>query len=256
MAIKIIAGGDSFVWGSELADSRHGGHFGYSNNSFAALLAEPYEYVCAAYPGYGNDAITRNTIIISEKYKNDKIGLIVSWAFPGRYEFNFSFDKTANWQTINHWTIGNKFYDDDNEHKELIKFYSDRAKKQGIYDFAVNYFKYVGSSEYWEIYSTLKEIVFLQSYLRANKIPYMFTCTDADFLNAYTVKNSDETIAALYKQIDLDKWFIFPNNKGFYTWAIENKYPIGQTHPLEESHVDAAQLMKDKFDELVKKHLE
>lgn len=256
MAVKIIAGGDSFIWGSELADSPNGSPTGYSKNTFAALLSLPYTYVCAAYPGYGNDAIARNTIQHCEKNKKGKLGVIVSWTFPGRYEFNFSFTNSSNWQTINHWTVGNQFHLFNEEHNEEIKIWVDKAKKQGIYNFAYNYFKYVGSSEYWEVYTTLKEIVFLQLYLQANNIPYMFTCADINFIESVTVKKADDTINSLYKQIDFSKWFIFPNNKGFYTWAIENKYPIGQTHPLEKSHVDAASLMKDKFNELVKKHLE
>ena len=45
-------------------------------------------------------------------------------------------------------------------------------------------------------------------------------------------------------------------HKGFYQWAVDNKYPIGDTHPLEDAHRDAALLMKDKFYEMVTKHLE
>ena len=249
-----VAGGDSFVWGSELKDSPHGGPGGYSRNTFSALLAD--NYVCAAYPGNGNDAIARNTIISCQKHKDENIGVIVSWTFPGRYEFNFSFDSLKNWQTINHWTIGNKFYEENKEHQTLIDLYTQRAQKSGIYDFAVNYFKHVGSSEYWEIYSTLKEIVYLQNYLIVNKIPYMFTCADYSFVESYTIKNPDVTIQSLFDQVDFSKWFIFPDNKGFYQWAMDNKYPIGDTHPLEAAHRDAALLMKDKFYELVKKHLE
>jgi len=250
----IVAGGDSFVWGSELKDSPNGGPNGYSRNTFTALLADTY--VCAAYPGNGNDAIARNTIISCQKHKNNSIGVIVSWTFPGRYEFNFSFDKVSDWQTINHWTIGNQFYQENEEHKTLIDRYSQSAQESGLYDFAVNYFKHVGSSKYWEIYSTLKEIVYLQNYLTANKIPYMFTCADCNFIESDTINNPDVTIKSLYNQIDFSKWFIFPDNKGFYQWALDNKYPIGDTHPLEAAHRDAAELMKDKFYELVTKHLE
>ena len=249
--MKIIAGGDSFVWGSELADCPHSGPGAYSRNTFAALLAD--DYVCAAYPGNGNDAITRNTIISCEENKHDNIGVIVSWTFPGRYEFNFSFDAQANWQTINHWSIGNQFYQEDVKHKELVDRQQELAHKNGIYDFATNYYRHVGSSEYWEIYTMLKEIVYLQSYLRSNNIPYMFTCADMEFVNSYTILNSDSTITSLYNQIDFTKWFIFPDNKGFYAWAVANKYSISGTHPLEQAHRDAAYLMKDKFDELVKK---
>jgi hypothetical protein len=45
--------------------------------------------------------------------------------------------------------------------------------------------------------------------------------------------------------------------RGFYQWAVENKYTVGpDNHPLEQAHQDAAQLIKDKFDEVVKKHLQ
>jgi hypothetical protein len=54
----LVAAGDSFIWGSELADSPHGGPNGYSNNTFSALLAQQtnMDYVCAAYPGNANNA--------------------------------------------------------------------------------------------------------------------------------------------------------------------------------------------------------
>ena len=61
----------------------------------------------------------------------------------------------------------------------------------------------------------------------------------------------------------MDKWFLFPeatepyntqSPRGFYQWAVENKYECGKSkHPLEKAHQDAAKLMKDKFNELVKK---
>ena len=43
--------------------------------------------------------------------------------------------------------------------------------------------------------------------------------------------------------------------RGFYQWAVENKYNIGPDgHPLEQAHHDAEILIKEKFNELVKKH--
>ena len=48
-----VAGGDSFVWGSELADCPHGGPDGHSRKTFPALLAGE-SYVCAAYPDKRN----------------------------------------------------------------------------------------------------------------------------------------------------------------------------------------------------------
>ena len=253
----IVAGGDSFVWGSELADSPHGGPNGYSRNTFTALLSRDHEYVCAAYPGNANDSISRQVINSLKNQNKENTLVIVSWTFPGRYEFNFSFNnKLPNWQVINHWTIGNQFYPENTQHTKLISEHMNKSKINDTYDFAVNYFKYVASSEYWETYTILKEILFLQNFLESSKIDYLFTCADASFLNNSTILSNESTIQTYYENINFNKWFFFPERKGFYEWAMENKYPIGDTHPLEAAHRDAAELMKDKFYEMVTKHLQ
>ena len=64
-----------------------------------------------------------------------------------------------------------------------------------------------------------------------------------------SIDSGDENLKSLYNQIDQNNWFWFPEGKnygetqtprGFYQWAVENKYPIGTTHPLEEAHQAAA----------------
>lgn len=100
------------------------------------------------------------------------------------------------------------------------------------------------------------EILTAQEYLKANGIPYLFTCAD----NIVITNNP---------LIDYSKWFMFPvilysgwhpneNPRGFYQWALEHKYELAvkDKHPLELAHNDAAFLMKDKFDEMVKEYLE
>ena len=103
----------------------------------------------------------------------------------------------------------------------------------------------------------------LQNYLKLNNIPYFFTFANKDLLYNSTIDKQDVSINSLYQQIDFDKFFVFVGDpqedgkkeKGFYQWAIENKYPVGATHPLEEAHIAAALLIKDKFNELVKEHI-
>ena len=296
----IVAGGDSFVYGSELADTDathlfkktldHPGYTPPSKYTFTALLGAD---VCVALPGYANDSISRTVIAECEKHAD--VGVIVSWTFPGRYEFRFNYDteqRTGNWYAINSWTIGANFNNvikdqyivreansatgveiltKDNtfstetyslaEHVKAIR----RAEKTGVADFAKTFYRHVGSSEYWEIYSSLKEIVYLQNYLKVNNIPYMFTCADNSILYNYTVSSADQVISSLYNQIDMEQWFWFPlgvnpqdtrTPRGFYQWAVENKYPMGATHPLEQAHLDASKLMQEKFDELVTKHIQ
>jgi hypothetical protein len=82
-------------------------------------------------------------------------------------------------------------------------------------------------------------------------IPYIFTCADNCVITG---------------DLDYENWFMFPpgtgadqteSPRGFYQWAVENKYTCGtQHHPLDQAHQDAANLMKEKFNELVKNSLE
>lgn len=81
--MTIVAGGDSFVWGSELVDSPHGGPGGHSRNTFAALLAGKYQYICCAYPGNSNKDIVYSTIRCC-KLVDRPTGVIVSWTWPTR----------------------------------------------------------------------------------------------------------------------------------------------------------------------------
>ena len=97
-----------------------------------------------------------------------------------------------------------------------------------------------------------KDILKLQDYLVQYNIPYLFTCVD----NCIITDNP---------KIIWDHWFMFPAGRGadqteiprgFYQWAVENKYSMGlDGHPLEDAHRDAAELIRGKFNELVKKFI-
>jgi len=261
----IVAGGDSFIWGSELADCNHTGQNGFSQQTFTALLSKGYEYQCAAFPGNGNDSIARMIINACEKNKSKKQAVIVSWTFPGRYEFNIQTKQGVRWEVINSWSVGKQYTDDnDIDKNKIVDLFKNKADLLGIGKFAESYFANVGFLEYWEVYTSLKEIIYLQNYLIVNKTPYLFTCADTGIFNSYTINQADITISSLYNQIIFDNWYFFPAGvgsnqttvpRGFYQWAVENKYNIGSTHPLEDAHRDAALLIKEKFDEMVKKFI-
>lgn len=237
--MKLIAAGDSFIWGSELHDSPNGGPKGYSLSTFPALLSKQQnmEYFCAAYPGNANNAISRMAINALSKCTGDKF-LLAEWTYPQRSEFRFD----DGWASVNNWHTNHR-------------------------DFSEVYFKHAGNTEYYELYSTYKEIVFLQHYCQLNKVPYMFmTADNTFFMHENYIRSRSDELDTLYTQIDWDKWFWFPSGskvyetpapRGFYQWAAENKYSMGpQGHPLEDAHSDAAKLMKEKFDELVKKSIQ
>jgi len=253
----IIAAGDSFVYGSELQSP---------NNTFTSLLGATES---VAWPGYGNDSIARTAIERCEQ--GGVTGAIVSWTFPGRYEFRFAYDtrqKKSPWYAINVWTIKSdiesikeEFVTKDPGILVAQQKTIERARDTGVAEFANTFYKHVGGSEYWEIYSSLKEIVYLQNYLTVKGIPYMFTCADNSIFNNYTVDHADAVIKSLLNQIDYLQWFWFPAGKGadqtesprgFYQWAVESGYPIGTTHPLESAHQDAAVLMQERFNSIFK----
>jgi hypothetical protein len=257
----LVAGGDSMVWGSELADSSHGGPDGYSRNTFPALLANDANiyYQCCAYPGNANNAISRSVITQIEKDSQPKIA-VIAWTFTQRVEFRFSYLKNnlpiSSWYSINNWHCDDKF-----------KFNSGLIDQLQIREFAKSFFKFTGNSEYVEQYNYLKEILFLQLYLKNKNIPYLFMTTNNETFkhDNYKRHEKDPDLSSLYQQIDWDSWFFFPPGqeenqtkipRGFYQWATENKYSMGsQGHPLESAHRDAAELIKEKFNELVKKSI-
>lgn len=180
--ITVLAGGDSFTWGSELADSPNGGPDGYSRNTFSALLSKG-SYMCAGYPGLGNKDIAQR-VRDSLTCMHNEIFVLVCWTWPTR-DGNFNSDQ---------------------------------------------------------------HITLLADYLKHHNYRYLFTCAD----NCVVTRN-----------IDLTNWYLFPAGtnpqdtqqpRGFYQWAVENKYKCGpENHPLEQAHRDAADLMQGKFNELVNK---
>lgn len=102
-------------------------------------------------------------------------------------------------------------------------------------------------------YTSPRVILEFQQYCENHSIPYLFTCVDNCLIDLLDPK------------IKMEHWYMFPPGtaadethapRGFYQWAIENKYSIGADgHPLEKAHYDAAELIKEKFNELVKKSI-
>lgn len=99
------------------------------------------------------------------------------------------------------------------------------------------------------IYTSPRIILDFQRYCEYQQIPYLFTCVD------------NCLIELLDPKTNMDHWYLFPigtgpyetqTPRGFFQWAVENKYSIGADgHPLEQAHRDAAALIKEKFNELV-----
>ena len=269
----LVAGGDSFIYGAELKDQIGGP----SQSTFPALLAkhQNMEYVCAAWNGNANNAISRMTMRACQEMskRGQSVFALVMWTFVHRFEFHFNYDtqqEISPWYSINSWSIeedeNNIFKFFKNENKDIQAHMAETLKKDkeiGITDFAKTFYKHVGNNEYYEMYTSLKEILFLQNYLESKNIPYLFIPADISFQEHENyLRRKDGYLSDLHDQINWNNWYMFPKGKeanetrsprGFYQWAIENKYNVGTTHPLEDAHYDAAELIRGKFDEMVKK---
>lgn len=235
---RLIAGGDSFIYGSELADCIDSyGKEQVSQLTYPALIAKEtgMEYECVARPGYSNGAIRRTVMTACEQCNNIDL-VIVSWSFTGRYEFRIN----KEWQQISSWTaiddikeIEKRFQFDN---PIVLKHHADelaQAKQSGLNNFAR--WLYTNTDYIAEVYDTLSNIVMLQQYLTLNDIPYIFTAVDRKSVDVVV---DDESVQTLQNQLSkLWGWF---DNKGFYTWAQDNKFPFATTHPREEAHIEAA----------------
>ena len=265
----IVANGCSFIQGVELSDS---------SKTYPALLSRNHTYYSVATTGASNQAIARTTIDACEMYSPDFV--FVQWTFPDRYEFRFSFDtgrRKSPWHDVNIWAIDDRKNLIDEQEFEIQDVTFSQESRSGVSDFAEQFFRSVAQESYWQVYSTLKEIVYLQNYLLVHRIPYLFTAADNIIVNNRIIeentsgrkksipkgfteweipnseKKTDITIRSLYNAIDFGKFYWWPMDdakqpRGFYQWAVENKYSVGKHfHPLDEAHYRAAELIQETF---------
>jgi hypothetical protein len=228
----LIAGGDSFTFGSELPSQEH---------AWSGLLAKKLgmNYCCTAMPGASNSSIRRRVMNAVANYENEEQFVAVMWSFPNRYEFRFAYDtghRDSPWYSINPWT-----YNDDNVEEHFINSNDNILKQQqenranaellGITDFAKSYVQNVAQTEYWELYTSWSEIVMLQNYLIKHNINYIFAHVD-DILFEYN-STMDASLRTLREDIDKSKWIL---DEGMYNWAKRTKQDFYTTHPTEKAH--------------------
>ena len=259
-AKKFIAGGCSFTLGNELSDDVDGKT--PSKNSWAYLLysiRSDDEYVCTAKGGAGNSGIARRVFETIFEFETSRIsGVAVMWSFPSRYDWamprHSSLEK-SRWATITPWDTtdqqGNVFKTLANSEPQQEQWQRrhDELRQTGVNDFANALYKHA-ANEYHEIYLSWKSIIWLQNILVKHKIPYMFTLADNSlFYNGQTPHSDiDPFLQKLHKEIDLTKWFFFgQRNMGFNQWALLNDYKRGMTHPLDDAHRNAVDLMMPKY---------
>ena len=257
---KFIAGGCSFTFGHELSDDEKGKI--PSKKSWAhGLKPTDHEYVCTAHPGSGNSGIARRVFNAVANNTNIKC-VVVMWSFLSRYDWAMPRHKVlegTRWTSISPWdtNAGNeeafRSLSGSEVQQQHWRTRKDIFKETGTKDFAESIYKYA-ANQYHETYLSWKSIIWLQNILEKKKIPFMFTLADNTlFYDEFKQhKDQDPFMTALHGEIDLTKWFSFGERMmGFNQWALLNDYPRGTTHPLDEAHEDAVQLMLPTFNKLI-----
>ena len=239
----LIAGGDSFTYGSELPSQDH---------AWANLLATRKGWnICnTARPAASNSAIRRNVMNAVHKYKELDLFVAVMWSFPNRYEFRFAYDTgqiDSPWYSINPWTYNEEnfeehFFTKDDSILAAQQANRANAEAKGMTAFAKSYIQNVAETEYWEIYTSWCEIAMLQNYLIKHNIPYIFTQVDNSLFEYNGVM--DSTLSTLRSDIDMTKFIM---DEGMFNWAKHTKQQFYTTHPRESAHVEWINMLYDRI---------
>jgi hypothetical protein len=239
----LIAGGDSFTYGSELPSQEH---------AWANLLATRKGWnICnTARPAASNSSIRRNVMNAVHKYRELDLFVAVMWSFPNRYEFRFAYDTGhlgSPWYSINPWTHNEEnfeehFFTKDDQVLAAQQANRANAEAKGMTAFAKSYVQNVAQTEYWEIYNSWCEIVMLQNYLIKHNIPYIFTQVDNSLFEINSAM--DITLATLRADIDMTKFVL---DEGMFNWAKRTKQQFYTTHPRESAHIEWINMLYDRI---------
>jgi len=224
---RVLVYGDSFAYGSDLSDCTDWGdqpsfvhsngsaldifdtttHVCYSRSTWPALLAKHLncEYVCHARPGFSNAAILRS-ILSTEQTQDDLV--VISWSYIDRWEF-FNIDREKWEPLLPNGTEDSKFFE--------------------------CYYKYI-QSELWNKYESLKNAWMAHNIFKNSGIKFISTFVDSLIIDEQW--HCPDYVKRLIDEISPE--LLNFDQKGFYQWAKDNKYPIGHNnHPLEDAHYAA-----------------
>jgi hypothetical protein len=267
----LIAGGDSFTWGSELGDDRFD-HLEHtpSKRTWAALLAQHFniDYKCVAKAGGANNTISRRVIKEINNHKNEDIYVSVMWTFTHRNEVRLRnmhpyntvvhdpvvaarYDIDDYWINFNAWhglTFDEKmeFFPRNMSDwdRNFFKEQHEKMTEIGITD-ASNYFYKVTGDYHYHNFNALKDMCLLQYYCENRDIPYFF-CSASDEL--FKRQPIEVLESGLYDSIKWDKWY---RDAAFHVWAKD--YSQCGNHPGIEAHADWFNLILPKVSECFQK---
>jgi hypothetical protein len=204
---RVIAFGDSFTRGDELADCSTNGriapHHTYSLSTWSALIAKELgiEYDSMTIGGRGNHWISMSVSTYLEKHRDALF--IINWSWFERFDYIDA--ETAQW-TVTH-----------PRHNDQLNHY---------------FYKHI-DNEKWNLHRNLQQIHSTICLLEQNNINFIMTCMDP------MLYNKENFVTVLQKQVN--HYIVDFEDMSFLEWSKHKSFELGPNgHPLEKAHAEAA----------------
>jgi hypothetical protein len=221
---KIVSFGDSFVFGSELANNEDG------SQSWIAQAARNLgaTYKTYAVPGCGNDHIARQIYSYFADNSADATLAVINWTWCQRWDFYIVEHET--WITLGPTCVPEKLKDlvSRTQAEDLVEFYRERAN----------------SSLLWNKFRNLQTIWAVQGYLEQRGVRAVQTYMDYHLFDQTC--HAPDYVQELQGLLQL-KLELF-EGRNFVDWSRDNGHAVTDTlHPLEAAHVAACDLWQDRY---------
>ncbi len=230
MKTKIVGFGDSFVFGSELADNSDGksSWIGQAANQLGV------EYETMSVPGCGNENISRQILTYFSNNPGDNALAVINWTWGARWDFYIPEKET--WTTLGLSCVPSRL-------APLVGL--EEARK--VLDF---YAKYPGHSTLWDKFRTLQTIYSTQQFLQHLDVPSIQTYMDCEMWDTtWHAPDYIKTLQALTKA-PLQTF----EGLTFLDWSRKHGFAVTDPglHPLEEAHSAACDLWVDTYAQALK----
>ena len=216
---RVIAIGDSFTRGDELADCPDDAPLQYSQSTWPTLIAKLLncDYKCYAIGGKGNQWISWQ---VASRIKQDTL-CIVNWTWFER--FDYIDVVTDRWKTTHP------------RHEDKLNHYFYRNLDNDV----------------WNLFRNLQQMHSTICYLKQLNIDFIMTCLDNTYTTDITKLRPDIEFGAL----GISQWTnsisglqeqVLPHivdfeGMSFLEWSKHNDFELGPNgHPLEKAHAEAA----------------
>ena len=256
---RVISFGDSFTYGSELADC-------FSGNHVEQVIDDPENYPHEfrilqerQIGPYSSEDLDNKIVIPTAAFSLHTWPALLAkhlnadykcQAYPGTgnqtivrkilhfiNDFNSSDLLIINWTYISRWD----FYD-SSVSRPRKRWKTIRPDTDDTDPIAKFYLKHI-QSELWDKWETLRNMLTVACLLENKNIPFIMTSQDPLIVDqTYHLDNYINNA-----QLEIKDKLIWFDGKGFNDWA--EGYPRGnEGHPLEEAHQKAFEYIRDNYD--------